>query len=225
MENKITLPRVDKEGVPYLSYSQYTKWLDKPRDYIRQYFFGEKEDNLLLKKYGDFGHKVGESFENNDFTGWGKKEADFLQSLPSYDEFETEVRVDMGSYYILGYVDSNTKPIDGYVEKLLDYKTGIVDKVKDKYKSEDYKQVDLYAMAFKQKYGKLPKKGYVVIVGRDGNAFAGEDLTLSLDSEIVERPLSLKRCKQVVDDFGEVGSEISEYYKVFNKLIQKDVTN
>lgn len=218
--NKITLPRTDKEGVSYLSYSQATKWKEKQRDYIRQYFFGEKEDNPSLKKYGDFGHKVGEAYEHNDFSAWETDEANFLQTLPCYNEFEKEIKLQMPKgYYILGFIDSNTSPEDGYVKKLLDYKTGIIAKVINKYESPDYKQVDLYAAALKQEYGKLPDEAYVVLIGRDGNAFAGEELTLSMEAEIINRPILQERCNEVVEEFDSIAVDISDHYKVFNKLM------
>ncbi len=224
--SNLTLPRIDEEGVPYLSYSQYTKWKDKPRDYIRQYFFGEPEDNPMLRKYGDFGHKVGEAYENNDFSAWEDDEAEFLQTLPCYDEFEKKIKLEMPrGYYILGYIDSNTKVEDGYVKKLLDYKTGIISKKEGDYRSDDYKQVDLYAAALQQEYGTLPDEACVVLIGRDGNAFAGEELTLTKEAVIIDRSLSQERCNEVALDFDGVAQEIAEYYEVFNKLIQKDATN
>lgn len=218
MSKKLKLPRVDKEGFPYLSYSQYKKWKEKNRDYIRQYFFKEKEDNPALKKYGDFGHKVGESFEHANFSAWDKEEADFLQKLPYYDEFEKEVKLQLKGFYVLGYIDSNKSDYT----QLLDYKTGDIVKMTPEYKSDKYEQVDLYAAALKQMHGKLPKKGIVVLIGRSGNAFNGEELNLTLEAEIINKPLSLKRCKEVSDNFQQIGEEISNYYRVFLKLIGKD---
>lgn len=223
--SNIKLPRVDKEGVPYLSYSQFTTWKEKPRDYLRRYFFGEKDDNAYLKKYGDFGHKVGEAYEKADFSKWSKEEAKFLQTLPYYDEFERKIKLQLDGYYILGFIDSNTKASKGFVEKLLDYKTGEIVKVEDKYSSKDYRQVDVYAAALRQEYGKIPKEGCVVIIDRAGNAFKGQELTLTGKAKIVKRELSDERCDEVIGDFKEVAENISDHFKVFNKLIQKDVTN
>ena len=214
----ISLPRTDKEGVPYLSYSQATKWKEKQRDYIRQYMFGEKEDNPALAKYGEFGHRVGEAYENNDFSKWSKEEANFLKKQPYYDEFEREIKLQRDGFYILGFIDSNTKEEGGYVKKLLDYKTGDISKVESKYSSDEYKQIDLYAAALEQEYGKVPDEGCVVIIGRNGNAFSGEELTLSGESKVVDRTLSSERCKEVVEHFDEIALDISSYYDVFKKI-------
>lgn len=216
--NKLLLPKTDKEGVPYLSYSQSTKWRDKRRDYIRQYMFGEKENNPALQKYGDFGHKVGEAYENNDFSAWEQDEAEFLQSLPCYDEFERRIELKMEGYYILGFIDSNTKVEGGYVKRLLDYKTGEISKRKPDYESEDYKQVYLYAAALGQEYGKIPDEGCVVLIGRAGNAFNKEELTLTKEVAIIDKPLSEDKCKKAVEYFDGVAKEISSYYEVFKKM-------
>lgn len=219
MSSSISLPRKDKEGFHYLSYSQATKWGEKQRDYIRQYFFGERDENPQLQKYGDFGHKVGEAYENNDFSKWSKKEAAFLKKQPYYDEFEKEIKLRMDGYYILGYIDSNTKlSAEGYYKKILDYKTGIISKVTSKYESDDYKQLDLYAAALRQEVGRLPDEAIVVIIGRDGNAFQGEELTLSMESEIVVRDISDEKCDSVLEHFDKIANDISDYYKVYEKL-------
>jgi len=64
MDNQLILPRKDKDGNYYISYSQISKYKRSKRDYIRNYFFGEDTDTEALKKYGAFGHKVGEAYEN-----------------------------------------------------------------------------------------------------------------------------------------------------------------
>ena len=218
MENKLVLPRKDKDGNYYISYSQITKWKKSKRDYIRNYFFGEKEDNKALQVYGDFGHKVGESYENNDFSAWEKDEAEFLQTLPHLDEFEREIKLQMKGYYVLGFIDTNSKEKDGYVKELADYKTGEIAKRKSDYESDEYLQVDIYAAALHQEYGKYPDKGSVVLIGRSGNAFAGDDLNLTKEAAIIGRPISAKRCEEVLVGVHKIAEEISAYYQIYLKL-------
>ena len=130
MANKqLILPKTDEEGKYYISYSQISKWKRSKRDYMRSYFMGEKDDNKALQIYGDFGTKVGESYENNDFSAWEDDEAEFLKSLPHLDEFERKIKLQMDGYYVLGFIDTNSKPVNMgstncYVEELADYKTG-----------------------------------------------------------------------------------------------------
>lgn len=226
-KKQLILPRTDENGDYYISYSQLSKWKRSKRDYMRNYFFGEKDDNAALQLYGDFGTKVGESYENNDFSVWEDEEAEFLQTLPSLDEFERVIRLKMDGFYVLGYIDTNTAPDMymehdipfSYVKELADYKTGDIEKRSPEYESEDYWQVDIYAAALAQEYGHYPEKGSVVLIGRSGNAFAGEDLNLTLEAAVIDRPISEERCDVVLAQVQEVAEEISSYYTAYLKLI------
>lgn len=214
----IVLPQKDDKGEQYLSYSQKTKWnrAKSKRDYIRSYFFKEKDTNAALSLYGDFGTKVGEAFENNDFSGFTKKEAEFLKTVPAYDEFEKEVHLHMDDFYVMCFIDSNTS----CMTKLLDYKTAIIEKKRADYESDDYDQLDIYCAAIKQKYKKLPKKADVVLIQRDGNAFNGEELTLGEEFVVIPKKITMKRINEVKADINKVAEEISDHYKVFLKLME-----
>jgi len=224
-EKQLILPRKDENGNYYISYSQISKWKRSKRDYIRNYFFNEKEDNTALQLYGDFGHKVGEAYENNDFSAWNNEETSFLKGLPHLDEFEREIKLQMDGFYVLGYIDTNTREerytkenLNTYIKELVDYKTGDIDKRHPEYESDDYWQVDIYAAALHQEFGKYPDKGSVVLIGRSGNAFAGEELNLTLEAAIIDRPISEDRCKEVLRQVQEAAEEISAYYLAYLKL-------
>lgn len=230
-ENKLILPRQDELGRYYISYSQINKWKRSKRDYMRHYFFGEPDDNAALQIYGDFGHKVGEAYENNDFSAWSEEETEFLKSLPHLDEFERKVELRMDGFYVLGYIDTNnfiplkkadigklSKEVRGIVTELVDYKTGDIEKRSPEYQSEDYWQVDIYAAALQQEQAIYPKKGSVVLIGRSGNAFAGEELNLTMQAAIIDKPISEERCKSVLKQVQEVAEEISAYYQAYLKL-------
>lgn len=218
MGRQLILPRKDDDGNYYISYSQLSKWKRSKRDYIRKYFFGEPDDNPALQKYGDFGHKVGEAYENDDFSKWNEEEAAYLQSLPHYDEFEREIKLQMDGFYVLGYIDSNTKAEDGYVKKLLDYKTGDVDKRKPEYESSDYKQVAIYSAALQQEYDRLPDEAIVVLIGRNGNAFAGEELTLAMNHAIIDKPIDQDVIDETLEYVQQTAEEISRYYVSYLKM-------
>ena len=106
-----------------------------------------------------------------------------------------------------------------YVKKLADYKTGEIAKRAAEYADDDYWQVDIYAAALEEEFGKLPDEGAVVLIGRSGNAFAGEDLELTKEAEIIDRPISAKRCGDVLLQVQQVAEEISAYYTAYLKLI------
>lgn len=216
--NQLILPRKDEDGNYYISYSQLSKWKRSKRDYMRKYFFGEPDDNPALQKYGDFGHKVGEAYENNDFSAWSEEEAEYLKSLPYYDEFEREIKLQMDGFYVLGYIDSNTAVEDGYVKKILDYKTGEVAKRQSEYESSDYKQVAIYSAALQQEYNKLPDEAIVVLIGRNGNAFKGEELTLAMNDAIIPKEINQDVIDETLEYVQQTAEEISRYYQAYLKL-------
>lgn len=215
MKNSIQLPKVDKKGEMYISYSQITLWKRSRREYIRQYFFGEDSTNEMLQKYGDFGSKVGEALENNDYSEF--KEADdrkFLKKMPRLDIFEKEIRLEFEGFYVKGFIDSCSKSF----EHIIDYKTGDIDKKVADYASDDYIQVALYAAAIKQMHKVAPARGEVILIGRDGNAFKGEELTLNGDMRHIDLDVSEGRLAEVTQEVLTITKEISEYYKAYLKL-------
>jgi hypothetical protein len=216
MSKQLLLPKTDKEGVSYLSYSQISTWLRSKREYMRQYFFGE---GFTGNAYTDFGSKVGEALENNDFSGFTAKEQKFLKTVPRLDEFEREIHLNMKGFYVKGFIDTNSSP-DGYVKELADYKTGDIEKKSPEYESDDYTQLDIYSLAMLQEYGKLPDHVKVYLIGRSGNAFKNEKLKLTNEYATIIKKVTPERAEQVRQKVQRVAEEISEYYTVFLKVNQ-----
>lgn len=209
--SKLILPRVDENGDYYISYSQLNTWKRSKREYIRQYFFGEKFEG---NAYTDFGTKVGEALENNDFSGFTAKEQEFLKTIPRYDDFEREIRLLMKGFYVKGFID--TSMADG--SKIADYKTGDVVKKKAEYESDKYTQVDIYAAAIRQDTGKLPEESSVYLIHRTGNAFANEELKLGDKFIKIDKDVSTERVNLVLDEVQVMAEEISAYYQIFLEL-------
>ena len=221
---QLVLPRVDKQGKSYISYSQINVWKKSKREYIRQYFLGESGP-AALKPYGDFGTKIGEALENNDFSEFTEKEQEFLKTVTRYDEFEREISLKMDGFYVKGYIDSNTLSYETknkkkvqVVNKILDYKTGEISKRRADYESDDYIQIPIYAAAIKQDTGCLPKECSVVLIQRDGNAFAGEELTLGDEYVTIKKKVTTKVVDDVLKYVQETAEEISMLYELFLKL-------
>lgn len=214
MSNHLLLPKKDEEGMYYLSYSQKTKWKKSKRDYIRKYFFGEDEDNSGLQKYGDFGHRVGGAFENDDYSSFEPDEIAFLKTIPKYDQFEREIRLNMDGFYLKGFIDTNTDDLD----KLADYKTGEIAKRQAEYESDEYEQLDIYSAAIEQETGKLPTDVKVFLIGRSGNAFQREELTLTKEFVTITKEVTMERIEAVKKSVQSVAEEISDYYRVYLKL-------
>lgn len=214
----LVLPKKDEEGKYYLSYSQINTWKKSKREYIRQYFFGEK---FLGNDYTDFGGKIGEALEYNDFSNFTEKEQELLKTIPRYDQFEREIKLQMDGFYIKGYIDTNTSENTDkkeLVKKIADYKTGDCDKKEAEYASDDYIQLDIYAAAIQQETGVLPEEVYVHLIDRKGNAFSGEKLVLGDKLITITKEVNDQRIKEVKDFVQEVAEEISEYYKLFLTL-------
>lgn len=210
----LNLPRRDKEGNPYISYSQISTWKKNKRDYMRQYFLGEAFEG---NAYTEFGTKVGEALENNDFSEFTKEEQKFLKTIPRLDVFEHEIKWVLKGFYVKGYIDTMSR---GKM-KLADYKTGDVATKVAQYEDDSYTQIDIYAAALKQETGKKPSVGEVYVIDRTGNAFKGEELKLGDRFVTVTRDISAKRLKAVEKEVQEIAEEISFYYTIYQRLCQE----
>lgn len=230
-EIPLSLPQTDKDGTPYLSYSQISKWKKSKRDYIRKYFMGEPDDNEGLQRYGDFGHKVGEALEHDNYEAFEEDEAEFLKTVPRYDRFEKFITLKMDGFYVQGYIDTMKLPDDhmgsghiiDHIPAIADYKTGDVKKKGSSminYSSKEYNQLEIYAAGIEQTFGKIPDKAHVFLIGRSGNAFAGEELKLTKEFLSIDRKITQKKVDAVKADVQKIAEEISEYYQAYLKLNQ-----
>ena len=220
-DKKLVLPRLDKDGNHYISYSQLNTWKRSKREYIRQYFWGEGFEG---NAYTDFGTKVGEALEEGDFSGFTAKEQEFLNTIPRYGEYEREIRLEMKGFYVKGFIDTSTPPTAGeesknsWVSKIADYKTGDVIKKKAEYEADTYTQVDIYAAAMRQQFGLLPESACVYLVHRTGNAFQNEKLKLGDKFIKIDKPIDNAKADKVLAEVQQIAEEISAYYKIFLKL-------
>lgn len=211
MSNEIILPKTDSEGNYYLSYSQKSKWKRSPREYIRDYFFGEKFTGNV---YTVFGSKVGDALETNIFKGFSSKETSYLKKIPRYNLFEKEVKLQLGGFYVKGYIDTALEE-NGIITKIADYKTGDPVKKYDEYNSKSYDQLELYAAAIEQEYGVLPITSEVEIIERSGS---WGKFTVGAGRATISRDVSKERIQEVIEDTQAVAKEISDHYKVFLKM-------
>ena len=220
--SKLILPRVDENGDYYISYSQLDTWKRSKREYIRRYFFGEKFEG---NAYTDFGTKIGEALENNDFSEFSADEQEFLKKIPRYGEYEREVRLEMKGFYVKGFIDTSSPPTAGegspnsWVERIADYKTGDITKKTAEYESDDYTQVDIYAAAIRQEFGFLPNTTGVYLIHRTGNAFKGGELKLGNKCKWIPKNTTDERADQVLEEVQKLAEDISEYYQVFLKAL------
>lgn len=204
----MNLPRKDKEGNSYLSYSQISLFKKDREEYRKQYILNEP---FTGNAYTDFGSKVGKALELNDFSqGFTQSEQGTLKRVPRLDEFEKEVKLtypDHG-FYVVGYIDT----IKSDLSILHDYKTGGKGK-EHQYQQPEYTQLCYYSLAIKQQYGILPAKAQVCFIRRGGNAFRGEPLFVMAEEPLLlEVDISLPRLKKVYWETIQIAKEIEEFY-------------
>lgn len=233
---KLTLPRVyesDKEefqqyvGLPKLSYSQVNSWNDKNYkiDYIKQYFFGQKQD---AGAYAHFGSACGEYLENK-----GLKLA-YENKLLSTEDIETlDGLVDEDAVYedeiVHPVVDAKGDiifVIQGFIDKMkvndkqieiIDFKTANNEKKRAFYSGADYNQTILYAGA-KEALGYKINHCGVIMMDRVGNAFRGEELHLSGKTEAVDTPFTKTKFNTFIKYATKTAKEISAHYAVILKV-------
>jgi hypothetical protein len=217
----IILPKKNKQGEYYISYSQYNKWKSAKKDYIKSYFLGERFEG---NAYTEFGSMVGEALENNDFSGFTPEEVEVMNQITRLDQFEREINWNLGDFVVNGYIDTNDLLKDGpepsangLVDNIVDYKTGAMNKV-EVYEDDKYDQVTIYAGAIEAETGHLPSKGWVELIERTGNAFRGEPLELGKKVVVIPQDVSRKAVDNVKKNLIKVAKDISAHYKVFNKL-------
>ena len=218
----VVLPKSTEDGQPYLSYSQYSKFKRSPKEYYRQYFFGEPFDG---NAYTDFGSLIGEALETGDFSAFSEEEQKVLKKVTRLDQFEREITWDLNGFVVTGYIDTNDTlwdhpdPKQGkeVVTTIIDYKTGALNKVAE-YEDENYDQVTIYAGAILQQTGTVPKKGWVELIERTGNAFRGEELKLGTEVVKIPQNVTKKKIKETETKLRAAAKEISDRYKVFKKL-------
>lgn len=219
----IELPKIDKEGKYYVSYSQVQLWNEKKgfdtglpgkQEYIRKYFLNEKFEDKT--GYGQFGSEVEAYICKREFADkFSDNERKVLDQIKPLGRFQTEFKIDFGDFYLWGFIDDANKAIT----HIRDYKTASHASGK-KYESDEYTQMDIYALAAKSITGKLPKKLEVCCIERKGNGFKGGRTVLEVANDVwyIERKVDEQRLKQIEENIISTVNEISEYWKIFKTL-------
>ena len=220
----IELPRKDKDGNSYISYSQITSWNDAKgfntgksgrEEYIRGYFLGETfvDD----KGFAQFGKDVEDYIVNKEgkdkFAG---SEIEVLDNIQPLDVHQKELRIQYPGFYVLGYIDDCTTDY----KHIRDYKTCSVNSGK-KYATDDYWQLYLYSIGIEQELGYYPDKIEVCCIERTGNPFKGGGrsvLAVGNSHWMIEKKITKLIVNNINNLVTSTVNEISEYYTVFKKL-------
>lgn len=217
----LDLPK-NKNGRPYLSYSQVKSWQSEDSfnlktigkyEYFIQYFFGEKFKDV---GWGEFGHDVENYITlKQGVENFTKEEIQTLDKISPLGVFQKEIIVDFGEFDLLMYLDDCTEDFT----RIRDYKTASKNSVKQYY-SEEYKQIQVYSLGVLETYGFMPSCELVAIE-RKGNCFYGKGRkNLFVGTEIWYIPIivTLAQIEELKQNIINTAKEISSYYSLYKIL-------
>jgi len=205
-------------GRYYISYSSSESWSDYTEDFIKEKFAKLKTPK---KTYALLGNYVGEAVELGEFSkdnpeGFtGQENVDLDTIRPEGAEYEKLIVIDMGDYFILGFIDI-------YWEEegkafIQDLKSG-GKKKEDKYSSYKYTQVILYAHAIELS-GKEIGETSVYFVRRTGSHI-NPPLHLSEEQFLIPLEYNQERVDYALNKIDTAAREISECYKTYLKIFK-----
>lgn len=224
-KNEIILPRLNEEGKPRTSYSQYNSWKSKEgfnkfkdrsikgtTEYILQYFLNYEFPPSPMDVYAEFGRNAEDYIcERKQGEFFIDAEKQILETITPLGKFQDLVSVDFGEFVLEGFLDDATE--DRSI--IRDYKTASKSSMK-KYFKDDYYQLDIYALDYFKKYNILPEKLEVCIIERSGSHIK-PPLTVS-GVQYHERKTSEERLIFIEQEIRKTVKEISDCYKFFKTL-------
>lgn len=210
-------------GKPYISYSSVSSYIDYQEDFIKQKFAKIKLPDGLYAALGTF---VGQAIETGSFNvenpnGFsGLENLDLKKLRPKGAEYEKLITIDMGDYFIVGFIDIFTFDKKTGVAMVSDCKSGGSSK-EDSYKSKEYIQTTLYAKAIQDEYGTKCKevKTKILFIRREGSHI---NPPLHISKEQFEIPLEYneERVKYALDKVDNAVKGISKLYEVYTRVFE-----
>lgn len=218
----INLPRKDEQDNNYISYSQIRLWQEAKgfntgmsgrKEFIRGYFLGEEYPDK--GDYGAFGKEVEAYITERTYADkFHEDELVTLDQIVPLGVFQHEIKIKFEGFYLKGFIDDMTRART----KLRDYKTASLAS-SEKYRKDDYYQLDVYALAILEELGYIPELE-VCVIERMGNGFRGGRNALTVGQNIwyIQRETSLERLATLSESIAQTAQEISQYYQIFLKL-------
>jgi len=206
-------------GKPYISYSTMESWLEYTEDFIKEKLVGLPQQPGAYKEFGSY---LGHAYEHGEFPtdnprGFtGQENINFDDIRHPDAEYEKLIIIDMGEYFIVGFIDKFLRLEDGVW--INDLKTLGKDKEK-KYQGEDYTQVVLYSYALEQKGEKI-KRTDVLAVRREGS-HVNPPLKISKEQFYIPLEYNEDRVKFALDKVDKAVKGISEIKTVYDKFFGK----
>ena len=194
-------PKLNKQGKPTISWSMINLFYQDSFEWWARYVIKKPFE---ANKWTDFGSKVGEALEHNNFDSFSNLEKVVLAKVERLDKFEEKVVLDLGDFEVVGFIDSASSDFS----RIIDYKTGGKDKF-HKYVEPDYLQMHIYSCAVRQMYGKAPESAEVHYITREGR----DNLKVAYKSPVV---IDMDITEELLDETEKVlrlaFEDMSNYY-------------
>lgn len=210
-------PYLDK---PYISYSTMESWEEYREDFIKEKLVGLPQPFGIYKEFGSY---LGTAFENgnfdhdNPFGFIGQENLDLSKYRTDDAEYEKLIIIDRGEYIIIGFIDKFERLEDGSVH-VQDLKSGGAKK-EEKYASDEYTQVPLYAHALEQIGEKIGKTD-VLFIRRESSHYK-PPLKISKEQFYIPVNYTKEKVDKALKKVDRVVKEISEIKSVYDKFFVK----
>ena len=96
-------PKLNKQGKPTISWSMINLFYQDSFEWWARYVIKKPFE---ANKWTDFGSKVGEALEHNNFDSFSNLEKVVLAKVERLDKFEEKVVLDLGDFEVVGFIDS-----------------------------------------------------------------------------------------------------------------------
>ena len=217
------------DGWNKISYSQYTSFKEYLMGYLKDYILGIGTGESGM--FANFGSDCGDFLNPNDDREYellSINDIAILQVLkdshPEDAEFEFEILIDLEPFglektVLQGFTDKQY-PVEDRLN-VSDYKTLTIKTKQAFYESDEYQQLSTYGFGLEE-LGHQIGEMYVTGLGRSGNnTIKGDKNVLRLSGEIirVDKPYDREKAKKVIENIVKVCKEISEYYRLYKKLL------
>ncbi len=216
--NHIVLPKQNKGGEYYLSFSQISLWLSSPESYRKRYY---GEGSKLSSDYLSFGKKIATALEQKDITD------PLLQKVPRYDTPEQPIRVDFSGFVLIGFIDT----FDSKNLRFREYKTGVRTKTGKPawniQKVYTHLQLPIYSLAIQEMFGSVEdvchldwietKSGRIKEINAGGAILKNTRKNLHLTGHIESfaRTITQKERDDTKAMIIKVASEINKDYELY----------
>lgn len=220
------------EGMPKLSYSQITSWLEPEyrNEYIRGYFIGTPREGSIFTEFGSACGTFLESIGTKDPGAHepykhilSQSDRDILTANISFSDnqvYEDYIVINVDDLFIIeGYADRISYSRDNKNVIVEDFKTGSIQKKTSYYAGPDYNQTRLYAYA-KELEGYNVHDCKVILLDRKGNGSEKHPLRLTGLVQEIETKYSLKAVGEFLEKAKRTAQDISENYQKFLKYFK-----